>query len=87
MQFSQARNVIIPTGKYAGQTIDQAAATDVGLIALDVLRTERRRYKDELYEALVVYLDDPTIAKDLKQATKRDSRPLRAVRGEGLEWL
>jgi len=86
MTFAEARNFIMPNGKHAGQTLDKIAETDPGLLYLDWLRGQRRRSGEPLDDALAAYLDDPTIAKDIKPAIKRDSRPLRAQRGEGLEW-
>ena len=51
-------------GKHEGKTLDMVAATDEGLRYLDWLRGYAH---GDLAEALNVYLDDPTIRKDLEE--------------------
>ncbi len=51
------------------QTIDEIAKTDAGLLELDRLRGAART--QWLKDTLDAYLDDPTIAKELKLAMER----------------
>lgn len=71
--FSRAAALVWPRGwgEWSGQTIDAIARTDEGLRFLDRVRDEVRL--PALREAVAVYLDDPTIAKELRRAL--EARP------------
>lgn len=76
MDIDQAKNVPILFGKYSGKTIDQIATDDEGLRYLDWLRGDmmnKTLYGSRVafYEALCVYLDDPTISRELDDALGR----------------
>lgn len=68
MTFREAQAFIIPYGKYRDQTIDQVASTDAGLLYLDWLRGHREsKSVDSPFDvALGVYLDDPSVARDVQ---------------------
>ena len=66
MTFSDAAKFVMPFGKYKGRTLDGIASDDEGLRYLDWLRDERKGV-NEVDEALVAYLDDPTIQKELER--------------------
>ncbi len=84
MDFKAAAAFIVPVGEYKGQTIDKAAESDQGLLWLDWMRGARERERqdagnffdlqplkpDPFYAALIVYLNDATIAKDLAEAMR-----------------
>ena len=73
--FRQAADTVIPFGKYRGSTIDAVAETDDGLLYLDWLYGERgTRQGSPLDEALKVYLEDPTIAKELSILVARSGQ-------------
>lgn len=86
LTFPQARDFKMPLGQHAGKTLDQIATSDAGLLYLDWLRGERKRKSEPLDEALTVYLEDPTIAKEIGAALKSSSRRLPVQRGGGREW-
>lgn len=70
--FRQAADTVIPFGKYRGSTIDTVSETDQGLLYLDWLYGQRgNRQGSPLDEALRVYLEDPTIAKELSTLVAR----------------
>lgn len=71
MTFSEAKNHVIFFGQYKGQTLDDTASTDAGLLYLDWLRGEREQGTTEFDVALRAYLDDPTIAAALGQLLDR----------------
>lgn len=66
MTFAESRLVKAPFGKYRGQSIDDIAADDEGLLYLDWLigQTVYGRFG----EALKVYLAEPAIAKEVESA-------------------
>lgn len=68
MTIEKAKAFPMPIGKYKGWPLDHIAEDDEGLLYLDWLRgwIEGKDF-GELHEALRVYLDDPTIAGDLKE--------------------
>ena len=66
MTFSDAAKFVMPFGKYKGLKLDGIASEDEGLRYLDWLRDERKGV-NEVDEALVAYLDDPTIQKELER--------------------
>lgn len=72
MDFKEAASTKLPFGKYDDKSIDNIAKTNAGLRYLDWLRGERegrQRKKhaqpQRIDEALRVYLDDPTIQREL----------------------
>ena len=69
MTFQEARDFVIPFGKYSGQTVDTAASTDQGLLYLDWLRGSREnRSVDSPFDlALATYLDDASVKRDLQE--------------------
>ena len=69
MTFKEAADFIMPFGKYRRDTLDEIAKTDAGLKYLDWLRGERKSGVESggVDRALCVYLDDPAIAKELRQ--------------------
>ena len=69
--FEKAKEVVVPFGKYKGQTIDKIATEDRGLRWLDWLHGQEIK-SPRLREALDVYLSDTAIQAEL-----------RAVLGEG----
>jgi hypothetical protein len=72
MDFRTAGNTTVTIGKYKGRSIDQVGSSDEGLLWLDWLRGMREKQgpQDELYQAICVYLDDQSIAKDLEKLTR-----------------
>jgi hypothetical protein len=64
--FQEARDVLVPFGKFQGVPIDKVAYTDDGLRYLDWLRGKNLygRFK----EALDTYLTDPSIVRELESA-------------------
>ncbi len=71
MTFSDAKNFVMPWGKYAGETLDRIAQSDEGLSYLDWLRDKRRSDEEvtvrfPIDDALDAYLDDPAIQKELE---------------------
>lgn len=71
MSFAQAKNHVMSLGKHRGRSIDSIAVTDDGLRYLDWLYD---KMSDEppsgginavTFEALCVYMSDPTIQKEL----------------------
>lgn len=75
MPFHEAKNVRLTFGKkfahipVKDRTLDRIAETDVGLNYLEWLRgklaVSRQDWQQHLFEALEVYLSDPTIAREL----------------------
>lgn len=72
--FREAANYELPMGRSAGMTIDNVASTNYGLHYLDAWRERlipkcaglhSSANEREICRMLNVYLDDPTIAKDL----------------------
>ncbi len=82
MNFDEAKNYILPFGAGRDKSIDQMAETDKGLAWLDWLRgqyDETLRKKGlqnaeqarcATHSALVAYLDDPTIARDVERIAR-----------------
>ncbi len=75
MTFAEAAAYGLTFGRYSQKTIDHIASTDQGLLYLDWMRghleagklgsIEPGKMNSELYVAIKIYLDDPTIANDL----------------------
>lgn len=67
MTFQQASSFILPYGKYKGLTIDKVAETDEGLLDLDsfLVWLEDKRPGTDVHQAVMAYLDDPSIRKEL----------------------
>lgn len=65
MTFSEAKNVRMPFGAHIGMALDAIAADDAGLKYLDWLLGEGRLY-GTLKEAVLAYLSDPSIKKELE---------------------
>ena len=57
-------DVVLPFGKFKGQTIDKVAETDEGLRYLDWMRG-LGDLRPPHREALDAYLNDPAISEDL----------------------
>lgn len=77
LTFAEAAAFVLPWGKYKGMALDKIAETDEGLRYLDWLYGERGcNPKTVQYStidaALIAYLNDPTIAKDVAKLTKKD---------------
>lgn len=70
MIFSDAKNVVVPFGKFCGQTIDKIAETDEGLLWLDWLHGQEIR-SPRLREAVTIYMADKTIAAEVQRLTRR----------------
>lgn len=70
--FKQAAEFVMPFGKHQGRTLDQIAERDNGLLYLDWLRGEMDGDPPHFgsgraaHVALTVYLDDPTIVRELR---------------------
>ena len=80
--FRDARDHVIPFGRYAGKTIDHIARTDRGLLWLQWLYDERRDKLEgttrvpsanerETNGCLHVYLTDQTIAREVIAAREK----------------
>ena len=80
--FREARDHVIPFGRYAGQKIDDIAKSDRGLLYLQWLYDERRDKLEgttripsanerETNGCLHVYLTDETIAREAIAARKK----------------
>jgi len=67
-QFRAAQNYTILFGKYKGQTLEEIAETDEGLLYLDWLRGQSWTLS-YLTDHLNTYLNDPTIKKELEDIT------------------
>ena len=65
MTFAKAKRFIMPFGEYEGKTLDSIAETDTGLRHLDSLLGRRPPVYGRLRIALLAYLTDPGIAKEL----------------------
>lgn len=63
--FETARNYKMQFGKHQGETLDEIAASDEGLKYLDWLAGSPN-LRDYVRTALVVYLADPSIKKELE---------------------
>lgn len=88
MAYGQAAREVVPFGKHRGKTIDEVGTTDDGLRYLDWLRGEldlehertgkqdlRPPARERLRRAVVAYLDDATIASELRRVlAERRSR-------------
>ncbi len=67
-KFNQAKKYVMPFGKHKGETIDSIASTDEGLKYLDWLYGEVTTSSvPQLRVMLKIYLEDETIAKELKK--------------------
>jgi uncharacterized protein (DUF3820 family) len=66
MTFDQAKTFVMPFGKHKGRTLEQIASDDEGLQYLDWLFGERGDGGFQLDRALVAYLEDPSIQKELE---------------------
>lgn len=64
--YAKAAAFVMPFGKYKGLSLDKIAETDEGLRDLDWMRGEA--YAPHIREVIGAYLDDPTIASELKKA-------------------
>lgn len=62
--FTEARQARMPFGKYQGKTLEEIAMTDDGLMYLDFMRGELLVHAVRFH--IAAFLDDPTIAKDLR---------------------
>lgn len=80
--FREAAAEVIPFGKYAGQTIDQIANTDIGLLWLAFIYEDRldklngttrvpSANERRTNGCLHVYLHDETIARELQAAREK----------------
>ena len=73
MTFKEASETIIPLGKFGGITIDVAARTDDGLRYLDWLVGQKFLHDyAEFRPALVKYLADDSIQRDLRELDGED---------------
>lgn len=66
MTFAKARVFVLNFGKHKGETIDDIARTDEGLKYLDWLAGLKRLHPATL-DALVSYLQEPSIAGELRR--------------------
>ena len=64
MTFKEASETVMTFGKDKGKTVDEIAKTDDGLKYLDWIAHSISLYGD-IVEALRVYLNDPSIKKEL----------------------
>ena len=80
MEFQTARNFVLPFGKHEGKRIGTVAERNDGLLYLDWLRSRRDEERQRtgtaskdanLDEALATYLDDGTVARDLRNLLRR----------------
>jgi uncharacterized protein (DUF3820 family) len=69
MEFSEAKEVRMPFGKYIGKTLDDIAITDEGLKYIDWL-SDQDWLRGSIKEAVAVYVKDATIAKDIAEFTE-----------------
>lgn len=69
MEFDEAGKVFLPFGQYEDQAIDDVAKTDEGLRYLDWVITCVRAPR--VKEALQIYLNDPTIAREVEAALEK----------------
>jgi hypothetical protein len=66
MTFCEAAHFRMPFGKHIGETLDAIAEADDGLEYLDWLRGQRQGRHEPIDEALAAYLDDPAIAREVR---------------------
>lgn len=78
--FRTAADYVLPLGKQKGRTVDDVAKTDEGLAYLAYWRQMLDHRKPgftlsanerEIHTMLQLYLDDPTIAKEVDAAQRR----------------
>lgn len=69
MSFADAATFKMPFGQYKGQMLDEIASTDAGLRYLDYMLGELddERRQGDVYQALLIYLSDESIAKDVAE--------------------
>lgn len=67
MDFEIAKEYIMPFGDYKGSTLDSIASSDEGLLYLDWMRDNN--ITEPLKTPLNIYLDDPSIQKELEKLT------------------
>jgi hypothetical protein len=76
IEFAEASAYLFEFGRYIGMTMDDIAKTNRGLLWLDWLRSalETKPQQTQLdritLKHLRVYLDDPTIEKDLRELVR-----------------
>jgi hypothetical protein len=73
--FKQASETVVPFGKHSGETIDQIASGDRGLLYLDWLNgwmADVNHSNFQLRQAVAVYLEDEGIRRDLAEASEKD---------------
>lgn len=71
LSFKDAAAFVMPFGKYKNVSVDKIAETDNGLLYLDWMRGNA--YAPHIKDVIGVYLDDPTIAAELKKAMEARS--------------
>ena len=69
MTYAEASLVVLPFGKFRGQTIDHVAESDAGLLYLDWL-IGQNWIRDGLRTALETYLGDPGIKGEIEKVMK-----------------
>ena len=65
MTFKESQDYVLTFGKYNGETLDQIAGSDEGLVYLDWLYGELP--ENQTRYALAAYLSDPSIKKELER--------------------
>jgi len=68
MNFTQAKNFVMPFGKYKGLKLDDIAADGEGLLYIDWLSGEMHKDTGPVATALRAYLADNSIQADLRDA-------------------
>ncbi len=72
-KFKLAANFKLQFGPFEGKTIDQIAKTNKGLSYLDNLNGKIQNRHSPVANAITTYLEDPTIAKDLKEMVEEQN--------------
>lgn len=73
MTFDDAKGFIVPFGRFKGETIDEVATTDAGLLYLDWL-VGMHYTKGMFREALRTYLSDNSIAAEIRKIQRERDR-------------
>ncbi len=76
MSYAESTRFVLTFGRYKGAALDDIARTDAGLLYLDWLRGEYEKSKrdDAAKRALIAYLSDPSIARDVTSLARLKPR-------------
>jgi uncharacterized protein (DUF3820 family) len=68
MDFDEARNTVLPFGKFKGMKLKEIRDESGGLRYLDwLLGQDWFEEKEDLFEAVTEFLEDPNVARELRR--------------------